>query len=48
MDIASVKNADEPRFVIQDWMRTRSAIEFRSNWELLNNPEFNRVEFDTV
>jgi hypothetical protein len=29
-------------------MRTRSSIEFLGIWELLNNPDFNRVEFDTV
>jgi len=47
-DIARYKNADDPRFVIQNWMRTRSSIEFLGIWELLNNPGFNRVEFDTV
>lgn len=47
-DIAKFKNADDPRFVIQNWIRTRSSIEFLGIWELLNNPDFNRVEFDTV
>ena len=47
-DIAKFKNADDPRFVIQNWMRSRSSIEFLGIWELLNNPVFNRVEFDTV
>ncbi len=47
-DIAKFKNADDPRFVIQNWMRSRSSIEFLGIWELLNNPHFNRVEFDTV
>ena len=47
-DIAKFKNADDPRFVIQNWMRTRSSIEFLGIWELLNNPDFNPVEFDTV
>ncbi len=47
-DIAKFKNADDPRFVIQNWMRTRSSIEFLGIWELLNNPDFNRAEFDTV
>jgi hypothetical protein len=47
-DIAKFKNADDPRFVIQNWMRSRSSIEFLGIWELLNNPDFNRVEFDTV
>ena len=47
-DIAKFKNPDDPRFVIQNWMRTRSSIEFLGIWELLNNPDFNRIEFDTV
>jgi hypothetical protein len=47
-DIAKFKNADDPRFVIQNWMRTRSSIEFLGIWEILYNPIFNRVEFDTV
>lgn len=47
-DIAKFKNSDDPRFVIQNWMRTRSSIEFLGIWEILHNPDFNRVEFDTV
>ncbi len=47
-DIAKFKNADDPRFIIQNWMRNRSTIEFLGVWEVINNPDFNRVEFDTV
>jgi KilA-N domain len=47
-DIAKHKNADDPRFVIQNWMRTRFTIEFLGIWEQLNNPDFNRVEFEAV
>ena len=47
-DIAKFKNSDDPRFVIQNWMRTRSSVGFLGIWEVLNNPGFNRVEFDTV
>ncbi len=47
-DIAKFKNADDPRFIIQNWMRSRSSIEFLGIWEILNNRDFNRVEFDTV
>ncbi|MCX6145879.1 MAG: KilA-N domain-containing protein [Candidatus Kapabacteria bacterium] len=46
-DIAKSKNSDDPRFVIQNWMKTRYTIEFLGFWELLNNPNFNRVYFDT-
>ncbi len=27
-DIARYKNSDDPRFVIQNWMKTRSTLEF--------------------
>jgi len=47
-DIAKYKNADDPRFVIQNWMRTRFTVEFLGVWEQLNNPNFNRVEFEAV
>ena len=47
-DIAKYKNADEPRFVIQNWMRRIDTIQYLGLWEELNNPNFNRVEFDAV
>ena len=46
-DIAKYKNIDDPRFVIQNWMRNRNTLEFMGLWEILNNPNFNRVQFDT-
>lgn len=46
-DIAKAKNADDPRYVVQNWMKTKSTVEFLGLWELINNPRFNRVEFDT-
>lgn len=45
-DIAKKANPDEPRFVIQNWLRNRSTIEFLGLWETLNNSDFNRVEFE--
>ncbi len=47
-DVAKVKNPDNPRFVIQNWMRTIDTISFIGLWEILNNDQFNRVEFDAV
>ena len=35
------------RFVIQNWMRRMDAIQYMGLWEQLNNPNFNRIEFDT-
>lgn len=46
-DIAKYRNTDDPRFVIQNWMRNRNTLEFIGLWEVLNNPNFNRVQFDT-
>ena len=45
--IARIKDSDNPRYIIQNWMRNRNAIEFLGVWESLYNPHFNRVEFNT-
>lgn len=46
-DIARNKNAEEPKDVVKNWMRTRTTIEFLGLWEQLNNPDFKGVEFDS-
>ena len=46
-DIARVKNADEPKDVVKNWLRTRNTIEFLGLWEAINNPAFKGVEFDS-
>ena len=46
-DIARYKNNDDLRFAIQNWMCNRNTLEFIGLWETLNNPSFNRVQFDT-
>jgi hypothetical protein len=45
-DIAKYRNSLEPFSVINNWMRTRSTIEFIGLWEQLNNPDFKPIEFD--
>ncbi len=47
-DIAKYKNSEDPRFAIQNWMRNRNTIEFLGIWEMLSNPDFNRVQFEAV
>ena len=47
-DIAKTKNPKEPKDAIKNWMRLRSSLEFLGLWESLNNPNFNRVEFDPL
>lgn len=46
-DMARYKNVEDPRFVIQNWMKARYTVDFLGNWELLYNPNFKRVDFDT-
>ncbi len=45
-DMAKFKNHDRSDYIIQNWMRTRSTIEFIGLWEQLNNTNFNSIEFD--
>jgi len=44
-DIAKYKS-DEPNDVIRNWLRSKDTIEFLGLWEIINNPNFNPVEFD--
>lgn len=46
-DMAKWKNLTDPRFVIQNWLKTRFTIDFIGAWEIIHNQNFNRVEFDT-
>lgn len=46
-DIAKFKNANDPRFAIQNWMKTRYTVDFLGIWERMYNKNFNRVEFYT-
>ncbi len=45
-DMARYRDADRTNYITQNWMRTRSAIEFCGLWEQLYNPDFKRIEFD--
>ena len=47
-DIAKYRNDNDPRFVIQNWMRNRNTVEFLAVWEELHNLDFNRVQFEAV
>ncbi|MBK7053030.1 MAG: KilA-N domain-containing protein, partial [Rhodoferax sp.] len=46
-DIAKVKNPDEPKDVVKNWLRSRSTLDFLGLWEQINNPNFKGVEFDS-
>ena len=45
-DIARYRSID-PRITIHNWLRGRDVVEFLGLWEILHNPDFKRIEFDT-
>lgn len=47
-DIARHRDSERSDYILQNWMRNRSTIEFIGLWELFNNPSFNSIEFDGI
>jgi hypothetical protein len=45
-DIARYKDSERSDYILQNWLRLRSTIEFIGLWEKLHNPGFNSIEFD--
>lgn len=45
-DIARHRDIERTDYIIQNWLRNRSTVEFLGLWEQLNNPGFNSIEFD--
>ncbi len=45
-DMAKFRDSERTNYIIQNWMRTRSTIEFLGLWEQLKNPNFKSIEFD--
>ncbi|QIL50064.1 KilA-N domain-containing protein [Weissella coleopterorum] len=45
-DIAKYKNSTESNAIIQNWIRSRSTLEFLSLWESMNNENFNQEAAD--
>ncbi len=45
-DMARYKDKQRTDYIIQNWMRSRSTIEYLGVWEQLHNPAFNSIEFD--
>ena len=45
-DMARFKDQKRTDYIIQNWMRSRSTIEYLGVWEQLHNPSFNPIEFD--
>jgi len=47
-DIARYKDSERGDYILQNWLRNRSTIEFIGLWEKFHNPEFNSIEFDGI
>jgi len=47
-DIARQRDLERSDYILQNWLRNRSTIEFIGLWEQLNNPNFNSIEFDGI
>jgi hypothetical protein len=47
-DIARHRDADRSDYILQNWLRNRSTIEYIGLWEQLKNPNFNSIEFDGI
>ena len=47
-DIAKYRTAENPGYVIQNWMRTRNTVRFLGLWEHFHNSEFNYLEFEAI
>ena len=45
-DMARYRDSERTNYTIQNWLRTRNAIEFCGLWEQIHNPDFKRIEFD--
>lgn len=45
-DMAHFRDKERTNYIIQNWMRLRSTIEFLGLWEHINNPDFKGIEFD--
>jgi hypothetical protein len=45
-DMARYKDASRTDYIIQNWMRNRTTVEFLGIWEQLNNSNSKPIEFD--
>lgn len=47
-DIACMRNSNEPKDVVKNWMRNRSTLEYLTLWESFYNPDFKGDEIDPL
>lgn len=43
-----ISTAENPGYVIQNWMRTRNTVRFLGLWEHFHNSKFNYLEFEAI
>ena len=46
--IAQYRDSERSDYIVQNWLRNRSTIDFIGLWEQLHNPDFNSIEFDGI
>ena len=47
-DLARHIDSERSDYILQNWLRNRSTIEFIGLWELFNNSNFNSIELDGI
>jgi len=47
-DLAKYANPEDPSGVIRNWMSNKNSFEYYGLWELINNHDFNSVEFHAI
>jgi hypothetical protein len=47
VSLTDLVRGEEGNDHIKNWMRNRNTVEFLGMWEVINNPDFKGVEFDT-
>ena len=47
-DIARHRDAERSDYILQNWLRNRSTLDFIGLWEQFYNPDFNSIEFDGI
>lgn len=47
-DIAKKREGEYPGYVIQNWLRNKSTVEFVGLWESIHNSNFNCIEFEAI
>lgn len=48
VSLINLESAQEPRFIIRNWLRNAGTLAYIETWETLHNPNFNRAEAGTV